>query len=600
MNGPERQDEKATFHMPEQAQRRAPAPEPEERPEASDRAFEELRHIIVSPEQEQIVEIRSRIENPERRVEDVSSVVAEAIQLRRQQGDAAALSQALAPTVEETLRESVQKDPHILADALFPVMGPAIRKSITETLRSMLESFNEALEHSLSVRGLRWRIEAVRTGKPFAEIVLMHSLLYRVEQVFLIHRETGLALGHVTAASVATQDPSLVAGMLSAIQQFVRDSFASPRQESLDSMTVGGMEVWIEEGPHAVLAAVIRGHAPADYRVAMKQVLEGIEGEFGAALVNFEGDTGPFRRAETRLETLLVTHYREKSASARRPWMAIAAGALLLGIVTGWISHTVYQNRQWSKFVHSLSQHPGIVVTSYGKSGGHWHIRGFRDPLASDPASDLTRSGLDAGKADLELAPFYSLDDAIVTERATSLLAPPAGVTLTERTGTLAASGIASSAWTARFYERAPLIAGVLSVDTTRLRNREIAALESTVLTFPLGRADLDSGQQDVVARTERDLTAIRQYADHTSRQATVWIVGHTDSSGVESTNQKLSNQRAAAIAVILVRDGVPKGVLIPRGVGTAQPLRTEQSDQAQHLNRSVTFRVNLSPVSAP
>jgi len=585
--------------MPEQAQRRAPAPEPEERPEASDRAFEELRHIIVSPEQEQIVEIRSRIENPERRVEDVSSVVAEAIQLRRQQGDAAALSDALAPTVEETLRESVRKDPHILADALFPVMGPAIRKSITETLRSMLESFNEALEHSFSVRGVRWRIESLRTGKSFAEIVLMHSLLYRVEQVFLIHRETGLALGHVTAASVATQDPSLVAGMLSAIQQFVRDSFASPRQESLDSMTVGGLEVWIEDGPHAVIAAVIRGHAPADYRVALKQVLEEIEGEFGAALVNFQGDTGPFRAAETRLETLLVTHYRERASSARRPWMAIAAGALLLGIVTGWISHTVYQNHQWSKLVRSLSQHPGIVVTSYQKSGGHWQIRGFRDPLASDPAGDLAGSGLDRRKADLEFAPFYSLDDQIVTERATSLLAPPAGVALRERAGTLAASGIASSAWMDRFYERAPLIAGVLSVDTTKLRNSEIASLESTVLTFPRGRSELDSGQQDVVARTARDLSAVRQYADHTSQQATVWIIGHTDSSGVESTNQVLSNQRAAAITVILVRDGVPKGVLIPRGVGTAQPLRTDPSEEAQHLNRSVTFRVKLSPVSA-
>ena len=86
----------------------------------------------------------------------------------------------------------MRRDPHVLADALFPVMGPAIRKSITETLRGMLESFNEALDNSFSLRGLKWRVEAMRTGKPFAEIVLMHSLLYRVEQVFLIHRETGL------------------------------------------------------------------------------------------------------------------------------------------------------------------------------------------------------------------------------------------------------------------------------------------------------------------------------------------------------------------------------------------------------------------------
>jgi len=146
-----------------------------------------------------------------------------------------ALAKALSPTIQETLRESVRKDPHVLADALFPMMGPAIRKSITETLRAMLESFNAALEHSLSAQGIKWRIEAFRTGKSFGEIVLMHSLLYRVEQVFLIHRQTGLVLSHVVATSVSTQDPSMVAGMLSAIQQFVRDSFDSKNEETLGS-----------------------------------------------------------------------------------------------------------------------------------------------------------------------------------------------------------------------------------------------------------------------------------------------------------------------------------------------------------------------------
>jgi outer membrane protein OmpA-like peptidoglycan-associated protein len=585
--------------MPEQAQRRAPAPEPEEGHQASDRAFEELRHIIVSPEQEQIVEIRSRLENPERRVEDVSAVVAEAIQLRRQQGDAAALSDALAPTIEETLRESVRKDPQVLADALFPVMGPAIRKSITETLRSMLESFNEALEHSLSIQGVRWRFEALRTGKPFAEIVLMHSLLFRVEQVFLIHRETGLALGHVTAASVATQDPSMVAGMLSAIQQFVRDSFASPHQDSLDSMTVGECEIWIEDGPRAVVAAVIRGHAPADFRLGMKETLEGIEREFSGALDTFHGDTGPFRAAEARLETLLVTHYREKPASARKPWMTVALGAGLLAIVLGAIAYSVYEGHRWSQFARSLGKHPGIVVTSYGKSGSHRYVRGFRDPLASDPASDLAQYGLDASQATLEFAPFYSLDDAIVTQRAKSLLAPPSGVTLVNRGGRLAASGAASSAWIVSFHERAPLLAGVNSVDATQLRAREIVSLESVVLTFPVGRAQLDTGQQDVIAQATHDLNEIRRYADRTNQTATILIVGHTDSSGIESANQVLSSQRAGAIDVLLVHQGVPKGLLVPRGVGTTEPLRMEGDEQAQRLNRSVNFRVNLSPVSS-
>src|ERR1700730_15733042 len=102
--------------MPEQAQRRAPVSStPESHPEDR-QALEELRHLIVAPEQEGLQEIRERLDDKERRAEDVSSVVAEAIQLRREQGDDQALAEALAPTIQETLRESVRKDPHVLAD----------------------------------------------------------------------------------------------------------------------------------------------------------------------------------------------------------------------------------------------------------------------------------------------------------------------------------------------------------------------------------------------------------------------------------------------------------------------------------------------------
>src|SRR5262249_4569800 len=162
------------------AQRRASPENATENPPANDSArdgdspqnhpYEELRHLIVGPEQEGLKQIQDRLDDTGRRVDDVSSVVAEAIQKRREQGDTQALSEALAPTIQATPRESVRRDPHVLADALFPVMGPAIRKSITETLRSMLESFNTALEHSLSWQGLKWRAEAVRTGKPFSEV----------------------------------------------------------------------------------------------------------------------------------------------------------------------------------------------------------------------------------------------------------------------------------------------------------------------------------------------------------------------------------------------------------------------------------------------
>lgn len=593
-----------TPQMAEQAQRRAPEAPPVETPQEESHAYEELRHLIVGPEQEGLKQIRERLDDPDRRAEDVSSVVAEAIQMRRDQGDDQALSRALAPTIQDTLRESVRRDPHVLADALFPVMGPAIRKSITEALRGMLETFNEALEHSLSWRGIQWRVEAFRTGRPFSEVVLMHSLLFRVEQVFLIHRETSLVLNHVVAPAVATQDASLVAGMLAAIQQFVKDSFESQRSNSLDRMDVGELEVWIEEGPGAVLAAVIRGHAPESYRTAMKEALENIQQNYSSALAHFEGDAGPFRAADDQLTPLLEAQFKDRSETAeKKPRAALIAGAVILALIAIPLAYSGYLLWEWSRFLKVLRQQPGIVVMSYGREGGRYHIQGFRDPLSANPEELLSQAGIDPKSADLELKPFYSMEDEIVLKRANLMLHPPPGVKLSEKDGVLRAEGTASPQFVARLEERAPWIAGINSVDDSRLQNASLAemnrvraSLESAVLLFPIGRAELEAGQENALATAQNDVRTLTSEASRANGKLTIEIIGHTDVTGVEGTNLVLSKQRADVIFASLVRGGVKAENLHPRGVGTSEPLRNEDTDEGRRLNRSVTFKVAFSP----
>jgi outer membrane protein OmpA-like peptidoglycan-associated protein len=591
--------------MPEQAQRRAPQGQPQENPPDNNHAYEDLRHLIVAPEQEEIADIQERLEDLARRTEDVSTVVAEAITMRRDQGGDRALAGALAPTIQETLRESVRRDPHVLADALFPVMGPAIRKSIAETLRTMLESFNQALEHSLSARGIKWRIEALRTGKPFSEIVLMHSLLYRVEQVFLIHRQTGLVLNHIVASSVPTQDPAMVAGMLSAIQQFVRDSFDSKNEETLDSLNVGELEVWVEDGPDAVIAAVIRGHAPADYRLAMKEALEEIQRHYSSGLANFKGDAAPFRSADELLLPLLATQHREP-AGAKKPRAALATLAVLGILALGWFGYSTYLLWEWSRFLNAVRGQPGIVVISYDKQGGRYHIRGFKDPLAPDPNALLSQAGLDPKNAEFDLAPYYSLDDAIVSQRARQFLRPPEGVKISEHQGELDVEGTASPQWIALLTERALLIPGVSAVDASHLQNSHLlllsapqSAIESVILLFPIGRAELEPAQEDTIVQAQKQIRDIVAQADRLGEQTSIELIGHSDSTGIEGTNQLLSRQRAEQVRGKLLRGGVQPANLHSRGVGTTQPLRTEDTEENRRLNRSVTFKITFTPASS-
>ncbi|HVT45695.1 MAG TPA: OmpA family protein, partial [Thermoanaerobaculia bacterium] len=144
----------------------------------------ELRELILGAERRRLEELERRLDSETLTRESLAELLPSSIALRA--GRDRQLALALAPTVENAIRESVRRNPRPIATAIFPVLGPAIRKAIAEALAGLVFSINRALEHSFSPRGLRWRFEAWRTGVPFAQIVLRHALVYRVEQVFLI------------------------------------------------------------------------------------------------------------------------------------------------------------------------------------------------------------------------------------------------------------------------------------------------------------------------------------------------------------------------------------------------------------------------------
>jgi hypothetical protein len=80
------------------------------------------------------------------------------------------------------------------------------------------------------------------------------------------------------------------------------------------------------------------------------------------------------------------------------------------------------------------------------------------------------------------------------------------------------------------------------------------------VVLFPLGKATLDSTAQATIASAKQEF-------DRTG-SARIEVVGHTDTSGNPTLNQRLSERRAAAVTEALVRLGVPQSAITESGVG--------------------------------
>ena len=121
---------------------------------------------------------------------------------------------------------------------------------------------------------LRWRWEAMQTGRTVAEVALSHSLVYRVEHVFLFNRDSGLLMLARSHAASSAQHLDVIPGMLTAIQDFVRDSFGLPEGAGLRSIRFGEYMVLVEHGAFASLAAAIRGTPPPDFQLTLAEALE--------------------------------------------------------------------------------------------------------------------------------------------------------------------------------------------------------------------------------------------------------------------------------------------------------------------------------------
>jgi len=561
-------------------------------------ALNELRKLLIGPEQKALAAVQATLNDPTLHAEAVGQVLPEAMQIasRRDQR----LGRALAPSVETALKESIQRNPIPLADAIFPIIGPAIRRSIAAMFRELTQSINRTLEHSLSLQGLRWRAEAWRTGKPFAEVVMVHTLVYRVEQVLLIHNETSLLLAEAHGAKTEARDADQISAMLAAIQDFMRDSFRTEQQAGLSTVEFGELTLWLEHGPRATLVAAIRGHAPESFRPVLQQAVEEIHATLAPALQAFSGDNTPFSKVVPDLQRCLqarqgdgpTTDDPTRSKSNLKTWVLLGTGLLILAL---WIGGSWWRSHAWRKFEADLAHTEGVLLTDTSHRGGVWTFRGMRDPLAASPAEILQRHDLPTNQVRFEFSPFWSLAPELVLKRATQRLAPPVGVTLRLEQETLVAEGSAPTGWAERSRSLALSLPGVSAWDTSRLQDSSVQQfsevqqrVEAQVIHFSDGVTPVNATPAlDHLAAGIQELLAAARAANRT---IVVELLGHTDRQGTPETNLRLGWQRAQTVMTALLERGIAAKNLRTISRSTANA----SAEPANPRDRRVTVRVEL------
>lgn len=519
-----------------------------------------LRKLLLGADYQELLVLKQQIDNPNQYSLAISKVISEAIAIRAQHDSS--IAQALGPTIEGAIDHSISSNPKALADSLYPVMGPAIRKSIFETINAMLEGFNQAVEQSLSPKSIGWRVDAWRSGKTYSEIVFLKTLVYRVEQVFLIHRDTGLVLHHLESTDIISKDPDLVSAMLTAIQDFIADSFQTSGEDQLSILQLGDLRILIEQGPCAVVAAAVRGNVTPDYRLRLSEALEQCHEYYTQEFQSYEGDNAVFVKLPELLKPCLSSLKHEDIESKNKtPWIALLAIFLVTVLLGGWWYQDIQRESRWQQWITALNQTPGVVITNSELSNNKAVIHGLKDPFARIPPAHL-----ELPEIDYQWSTFYSTDDSMQEQRVKQLLAPSDNVDIKLQNGELQIAGIADFEWHQKMNASPLALLGVHKIsahslvieeNNQPLLDRYLSDVASVSVAFDVGLSEFDAQQTPKLFYLA---TRVRQLQTSLIPERQVFnirITGSTDSRGTDEKNRTLGLARAKNVARYLSDQGV-------------------------------------------
>ncbi|MEM6445991.1 MAG: OmpA family protein [Cyanobacteria bacterium P01_D01_bin.123] len=631
--------------------------------ESSDDAVEHLRDLLLEPRlfqmrqqgqalERQLNDIEHQIADPDRHNEWVRSVLTSALSSEARYS-AEALAQAIAPIVAEALserigqspeelgraiapematalREQVRLEPDAIANAIAPEMGKAIKdqivmerdamvdalypvigSTIAKYLAATLENINRKLEEALSVEGVKRKIRARLQGISEAELLLRESVPFFVQNVFLIHKNSGLVIAEAQQAEGPMLESDMIAGMLTAIRSFVNEYIAqSGDMSELDDIKYGNSEVMLEVAGYCYLAVVVQGQPPQAFARDVSRTLSHIIQTYGDAIEAFTGDLDEVPSDVKASLDQLCDRYtpalnEPESVPIQRGRSALTIGVTALAIVlllwgTGsWLSHRLEMAAERALFsnpelsVYRLEAdaqrglfHPHGTLTLTGRVPDAY----LQQKAASVASTVVSARARIANEILAVETPTNPVLTAAEVERVTAVLNRQDSVDIS----TTLDAGRVTARGTVEKVADADAIAATLAAIPGVRSVTNVTML--TPLTLPTRIYFKANSAQIPATLLNSKLEPVRafleQYPDTRLR-----IIGHSDTSGVPQTNQLLALRRAQTVKYALELIGIEPTRLEVVGIG--EPPRGVDTSQPNWLSRCVRFEP-LRPLRAP
>lgn len=109
--------------------------------------------------------------------------------------------------------------------------------------------------------------------------------------------------------------------------------------------------------------------------------------------------------------------------------------------------------------------------------------------------------------------------------------------------------------------------------------------------TITLNNIYFDINKYELLPTSKSDLILLLAFLKLNPR-ITIEVSGHTDNTGKKELNQKLSENRAVAVANYLFANGIAKSRITTLGLGDQKPIATNETEEGKQLNRRTEVKI--------
>jgi hypothetical protein len=211
----------------------------------------QLRDILLRDDRETLSAVKRVLEDKTLLSDKISPIVEEHLEMMRQN-----FPQEYEKLVNKMIEQKLKSSQTEILEVIYPALGKMITKFISLQFQLLKESIDQQMKSMFSTKNIMDKLRYRFSGVKSADIILAAADVPRVEEIFVVQKNSGLLLG--SAALYPTENRDAVVGMLTAIKDFVEDAFEKDR-EDLETINYGTYRIMLYTYPTYYFALAMTG-----------------------------------------------------------------------------------------------------------------------------------------------------------------------------------------------------------------------------------------------------------------------------------------------------------------------------------------------------